>query len=256
MRRREFLGVLGGAAAWPAAAQAQQPAMPVIGFFRSGEAKGGAPLQAAFLRGLKDAGFVDGKNVAVEYRWSDDRPERLPALAGELIARRVAVIVANQSAALAAKAASSTVPVVFVTGADPISAGLVASMNRPGGNVTGIVFTTGDLTGKRLGLLRELVPNAPEWGRWWTRTVPPWRNCYEERKRRVAPSASESRLPRRPARRSWTPHSQRLSAQAPAGCWSGVEDFCSGRWSESLRSPPATGCPRPIRHESGSRPAA
>ena len=165
MRRREFLGVLGGAAAmpsipWPAAAQAQQPALPVIGFFRSGEAKSGAPLQAAFLRGLKDAGFVEGRNVAIEYRWTDDRPERLPALAGELIGRRVAVIVANQPAALAAKAASATVPVVFVTGADPISAGLVTSMNRPGGNVTGIVFTVGDLTGKRLGLLRDLVPTA------------------------------------------------------------------------------------------------
>jgi putative tryptophan/tyrosine transport system substrate-binding protein len=164
MRRREFLGVLGGAAAWPAAAQAQQPAMPVIGFFRSSEAKGGAPLQAAFLRGLKDAGFVEGRNVSIEYRWTDDRPERLPELAGELIGRRVAVIVANQPAALAAKAASATVPVVFVTGADPVSAGLVTSMNRPGGNVTGIVFTVGDLTGKRLGLLRDLVPSASVMG--------------------------------------------------------------------------------------------
>jgi ABC-type uncharacterized transport system substrate-binding protein len=164
MRRREFLGVLGGAAAWPAAAQAQQPAMPVIGFFRSGEAKGGAPLQAAFLRGLKDAGFVEGRNVSIEYRWTDDRPERLPELAGELIGRRVAVIVANPPAALAAKAASATVPVVFVTGADPVSAGLVTSMNRPGGNVTGIVFTVGDLTGKRLGLLRDLVPSASVMG--------------------------------------------------------------------------------------------
>ena len=164
MRRREFLGVLGGAAAWPAAAQAQQPAMPVIGFFRSGEAKGGAPLQAAFLRGLKDAGFVEGRNVSIEYRWTDDRPERLPELAGELIGRRVALIVANQPAALAAKAASATVPVVFVTRAHPVSAGLVTSMNRPGGNVTGIVFTVGDLTGKRLGLLRDLVPSASVMG--------------------------------------------------------------------------------------------
>ena len=119
---------------------------------------------AAFLRGLKDAGFVEGRNVSIEYRWTDDRPERLPELAGELIGRRVAVIVANQPAALAAKAASATVPVVFVTGADPVSAGLVTSMNRPGGNVTGIVFTVGDLTGKRLGLLRDLVPSASVMG--------------------------------------------------------------------------------------------
>jgi putative ABC transport system substrate-binding protein len=165
MKRREFITLLGGAAAaWPLAARGQPPALPVIGFFRSGEAKGGAPMQAAFLRGLKDAGFVEGRNVSIEYRWTDDRPERLPELAGELIGRRVAVIVANQPAALAAKAASSTVPVVFVTGADPISTGLVASINRPGGNVTGIVFTVGDLTGKRLGLLRDLVPNASVMG--------------------------------------------------------------------------------------------
>jgi putative ABC transport system substrate-binding protein len=164
MRRRNFITLIGAAAAWPVAAPAQQPAAPVIGFFRSGEAKSGAPLQAAFLRGLNDAGFVEGRNVSIEYRWTDDHLERLPALAGELIGRRVAVIVANQQAALAAKAASSTVPVVFVTGADPISAGLVTSMNRPGGNVTGIVFTVGDLTGKRLGLLRDLVPTASVMG--------------------------------------------------------------------------------------------
>jgi putative tryptophan/tyrosine transport system substrate-binding protein len=165
MKRREFITILGGAAAvWPLATRAQQRAIPTVGFFRSGQAKGSTPLQAAFVRGLKDAGFVEGQNVSIEYRWTDDRLDQLPALASELIGRGVAVIVANQPAALAAKAVTSTVPVVFVSGADPVSAGLVASMNRPGGNVTGIVFTVGDLTAKRLGLLHELVPHASVMG--------------------------------------------------------------------------------------------
>jgi len=147
-------------AAWSVAALAQQPVPPVVGFFRSGEAKRSAALQAAFVRGLKEGGFVEGQNVVVEYRWSEDRLDRLPALARELVDRPVAVIVANQQAAQAAKAATSTVPIVFLSGSDPVSTGLVASMNRPGGNVTGIVFTVGDLTSKRFGLLRDLLPNA------------------------------------------------------------------------------------------------
>ena len=161
MRRRQFLGIASGAVvAWPLAVRAQHPALPVIGFFRNGEARTAAPLLAAFRNGLKEAGFVEGQNVAIEYRWSDDHRERLPALANDLVGRQVAVIVANSEAALAARAATATVPIVFVTGADPIRTGLVTSLNRPGGNVTGIVFTTGDLTAKRLGLLRDLVPNA------------------------------------------------------------------------------------------------
>ena len=162
MRRREFLGMLGAsAAAWPLAARAQQPALPVVGFLRSTAADdSSAHLVTAFLRGLKEAGFVDGQNMAIEYRWADGSADRLPALARDLVSRQVAVIVANQAAAQAAKAATTAVPIVFVTGADPISGGLVGSINRPEGNVTGVVFTTGELTAKRLGLLHELVPNA------------------------------------------------------------------------------------------------
>jgi putative ABC transport system substrate-binding protein len=160
LRRREFITLIGGAAAaWPLVARAQQP-IPVIGFLRSGVADGSVHLVSAFVRGLKEAGFVEGQNVAIEHRFGDDHPDRLPTLAMDLVGRQVAVIVANQAAAQAAKAVTTAVPIVFVTGADPVRVGLVGSLNRPAGNVTGVVFTTGELAAKRLGLLHELVPNA------------------------------------------------------------------------------------------------
>jgi putative tryptophan/tyrosine transport system substrate-binding protein len=158
--RREFITLVGGVATWPLAARAQQPAMPVIGFLRSTSLAFSVHMVAAFRQGLTATGFNEGQNVAIEYRYADNHPERLPGLVAELIRLPVEVIVANVNAALAAKAATTTVPIVFATGSDPVVDGLVASLNRPGGNVTGVSFVSGLLGAKRLDMLRQLVPNA------------------------------------------------------------------------------------------------
>jgi putative ABC transport system substrate-binding protein len=165
MRRREFIAGLGSAAAWPLAAGAQQPGMPVIGFLNVQSADNSKNNAVPFLQGLTEAGYVAGQNAAVEYSWADNEYDRLPALAADLVRRRVAVIVASDTpAALAAKAATTTTPIVFVTGGDPVALGLVASLNRPGANLTGIANLAAEVTQKRLQLLRELLPNAARFG--------------------------------------------------------------------------------------------
>ena len=166
MRRREFIAGLGSAAAWPVAARAQQPGMPVIGYLGSQSADDEYKyFTAPFLQGLQETGYVEGQNVAVEYRWAENQYDRLPALAADLVRRRVAVLVAaGTSAAVAAKPATTTIPMVFSTGGDPVALGLVASLSRPGANVTGIANLSGELNPKQLQLLRGLLPNTALFG--------------------------------------------------------------------------------------------
>ena len=163
MRRREFIALVGGAtASWPCVTLAQQPAMPVIGYLSGSSAAQSTHLLAAFRRGLAERGYVESRNVAIEYRWADGQFERLPAMAADLVNRRVAVIVSafGTPTIRAAKAATSTIPIVFIVGSDPVAFGLVASISRPGGNLTGLTMAAAEVVTKRLGLLIEMVPNV------------------------------------------------------------------------------------------------
>ena len=161
MRRRTFIaGVVSTTATWPLAGRAQQPAMPVIGFLRSVSLADAADLVTAFRQGLKETGYIEGQNVTIELRSAEGHLDRLPALVADLIRLPVAVIVGNHNAAVAAKAATTTIPIIFATGSDPVRDGVVASLNRPGGNITGVTFLVSGLGAKRLDLLRQLVPRA------------------------------------------------------------------------------------------------
>jgi putative ABC transport system substrate-binding protein len=160
MRRREFIAGLGGAAAWPLMARAQQPAVPVIGFVNSGSAGGYAPYVAAFRQGLKETGYVEGQNVAIEFRWAEGQYDRVSAMVAELVRRQVAVFVANTPGVMAVKAATTTIPIVFTAAADPVKIGLVASLSRPGGNVTGVTQLHVVVAPKRLELAHQLIPTA------------------------------------------------------------------------------------------------
>ena len=163
--RRDFVTLLGSVAgAWPIAARTQQVTMPVIGFLRSTSLADATHLVVAFRQGLKETGYIEGQNVAIEYRWAEGHLDRLPALVADLVRQPVALIVGNTPSALAAKAATTTVPIVFVTGGDPVIDGFAVGLNRPGGNATGVSFLTSAVVTKRLELLRQLVPKAPRLG--------------------------------------------------------------------------------------------
>ena len=227
--RRELLAALGGAAAtWPLAARAQETAMPVVGFLHSGDPDTYARAMNAFHRGLNEGGFVEGRNVLFDYRWTGTDLGLFPALAADLVRRRVNVIagLSSTAAALAVKTATTTISSVFCLGGDPVKNGLVASMERPGGNLTGVTFLSNELAPKRLGLLRDLVPNAAVVGFLINPTNPPILPTFSRRRVR---SGSRFTYSMRAASGSWHPCFRPLPASALTRLWSGqISISCFG----------------------------
>jgi hypothetical protein len=257
MRRREFISIIGSVMAQPFAAGAQQQALPVIGFLSLRGAGGSDDLLAAFRNGLREAGFVEGQNVAIEYRWAEGQHDRLPALAGDLVRRQVNVIFANTSLvpAQVAKAATATIPIVFEAGADPVRLGLVESLNRPGGNVTGVTMFSGVVLSKRLGLLREITPD--------NRPSP----CCSIRPARMRRSIRRTSRPRRaswdwrficyrwPKRPTSIRRSQNCLNVAPVRFWSAVIHSSILNAIASWRLPRSTWCRRSMRGVFSSKQA-
>jgi ABC-type uncharacterized transport system substrate-binding protein len=247
IRRREFIAGLGSTAAWPAVARAQQRAMPVIGFLHDQSADDSKNVTVPFLRGLKETGYVEDQNVAVEYRYAENQLDRLPALAADLVRRRVAVIVATgATAAVPAKAATATIPIVFIT-IDPVAWGLVASLNRPGANVTGTALLGAELAPKRLQLLHDLLPNAARFGFLANPTAPGSQSALPD----LVAAASKLGL-----------HLIVVNARtdgddsALVRSWSATVTSTIGARNNLRRWRPAMRCPRCMAGVTSSRPAA
>jgi ABC-type uncharacterized transport system substrate-binding protein len=257
VRRREFITLGSAAAAWPLAARAQQPAMPVVGFVSSRSVDRSARPVAAFNKGLSETGYIEGQNVMVEYHWLSGQHDRLPSLMADLVRRRVAVIAtAGDPPTLAAKAATATIPIAFGISGDPVGHGLVASLARPGGNATGINFLNTEATTKRLGLLHELVPKAVR----FALLVNPTNTASAEPTLRDVPEAARAMglqiqiLNPAPAARSRRP-SPLLYAIVPTPCSSPPTGFSMPDACNSRRSRRATGYPQPIALARLSKPA-
>jgi ABC-type uncharacterized transport system substrate-binding protein len=252
VKRRAFITLVGGGAvAWPLAARAQQPAMPVVGYLHVGISAESRDRVAAFHRGLKELGFVEGRNVAVEYRWADNQFDRLPELAADLIRRGVAVIAAPAGAETTpvVKGLTTTIPIVFSTGVDPVQTGLVRSLNQPGGNATGVADVAVGVVGKRLGLLHELLPGAERFAllvtpgtRSGESTIAEVKSAAAAIGRQIDLLSAKSTLPLRALRKS-----------GPMRCWWPLK-YCSARVvSSSSRLPLATRCPPCITSASMSK---
>jgi putative ABC transport system substrate-binding protein len=254
MRRREFVALLSAAAAWPLAARAQRSALPVVGFLNTASAAGLAPLTAAFSDGLRDGGYIEGRNVTIEYRWAEGQSAKLPALAADLVGRNPDVIVANANAALIVKQATTTIPTVFISGSDPVKTGLVTSLNRPGGNLTGVAFFTGLLGPKRLEYLSALAPQSAGFA------VLLDANQLDLAEQRgdaeAAARAVGHELLVVTAHKTSRAPSLRSSRLAAAPCWSATVRFSlanagsSSRWRRAMR------CRRATPSANMSRPAA